>query len=209
MRKPGVSVIDAQGEEGILDDTAQSAAPDEAVIRLASGERVRVPNAILMASRDGSFRLDGTFHELQRSSLPDDDRCTGESVHEEIIPVVEEVVRVEKRARETGRVRISKHVTERVETVDEPLLREEVDIERVPINRILEEPVGIRHEGDVMIIPVCEEQLVVRKQFVLKEELRVTRRSATHHEPQDLSLRSETVQIQRISPGEGPKEEMG
>jgi len=208
MRKRGERVIDAQGEEGILDDTAHPT-PGEAAVRLASGEHVRIPTTMLMASRDGGYRLDHTFQELQVGWQRSDGEITRASVQEEVVPIAEEKIRVEKRARETGRIRISKHVAEHIEHIDEPLLREEVDVERVPVNRVLEEPVGIRHEGEVMIIPVLEEQLVVRKQLVLKEELHVKRRTSTHHEPQDISLRKETIQTQRLPPREKPREETG
>lgn len=203
MEKPEARVIDTQGEVGILDDTSQLDRPGEAIVRLASGEHVLVPTIMLSASPKGGLRLDRTFHELRQRSLPHGS-ITDEPVQEEIIPVVEEAVRVEKRSRETGRIRIAKHVTEHTETVDEPLLREEVEVTRVPINRALNEPVGIRHEGDLMIIPVLEERLVVRKQLVLKEELHVRRRSSVHHDPQEISFRSEMVDIERIPPEDRP-----
>jgi uncharacterized protein (TIGR02271 family) len=203
MEKPGASVIDMQGEVGVLDDMSHLDRPGEAVVRLASGERVLVPTAMISASPDGSYRLDRTFRELRQRSLPHGGITDG-PVREEIIPVVEEAVRVEKRSRETGRVRVAKHVTEHTETVDEPLLREEVEVTRVLVNRVLNEPVGIRHEGDLMIIPVLEERLVVRKEVVLKEELHVRRRSSVHHDPQEISFRSETVDIDRIPSKDGP-----
>ena len=51
------------------------------------------------------------------------------------VPVVAEELVVGKRTVETGRVRLTKKVREREETVDEPLLREDVTVERVLVNR--------------------------------------------------------------------------
>jgi hypothetical protein len=56
-------------------------------------------------------------------------------VSEVRIPLVEEEVRISKRAVETGRVRVSTVVDEHEEVVRDLLLREDVRVERVPIGR--------------------------------------------------------------------------
>ena len=63
--------------------------------------------------------------------------------------------------------------------VHEPSMQEDIQIERVPVNRWLSEPASVRYEGDIMIIPVMEEVPVVEKRLRLKEELRVTKRQIT------------------------------
>ncbi|MBA3596928.1 MAG: YsnF/AvaK domain-containing protein [Methylibium sp.] len=113
------------------------------------------------------------------------------------VAAVEEQIEVSTNEVETGRVRISKHVTERHETVDVPLLHEEVEIRRVPVNRAVDAPVPVRHEGDVTIVPVFEEVLVLSKQLVLKEELHISRRRTEVRDPQEVVLRSERVEITR------------
>jgi stress response protein YsnF len=75
---------------------------------------------------------------------------------------IEEAAFLDKRVVETGKVRISKRISEREELIDEPLFREEVTVERVPINQYVDQPPQVRHEGDVMIIPVVQEQLVMQ-----------------------------------------------
>jgi uncharacterized protein (TIGR02271 family) len=78
-----------------------------------------------------------------------------------IIPIVEEVLDVQRHRVETGKVRITRVVHEREEEVNTPRVREEVTIERVPpLNRLVDAPVSIRHEGDTLIIPVLEEVVV-------------------------------------------------
>lgn len=113
------------------------------------------------------------------------------------VTAVEEQLQVATREVETGRVRLSKRVELREETVDVPLLREEVEVRRVAVGRELDAPVDVRHEGDVMIVPVMEEVLVLRKQLVLKEELHVSRRRVEAHRPQQVTLRSERVEVVR------------
>jgi uncharacterized protein (TIGR02271 family) len=114
-----------------------------------------------------------------------------------VIPVIQEEVVFEKRVVETGKVRISKQIKEYEETVDEPLLREEVSIEHIPINQFVETIPKVRQEGDVMIIPVVQEQVFVQKRLVLVEELHVRKQVFEVHQPQRVTLRKEEVSIKR------------
>ena len=123
------------------------------------------------------------------------------------IPVVEEQVRINKKTVETGRVNIYKDVHEEDVTVDVPTVHEEVNVERVPINEFVESaPPSVRYEGDVMIIPVLHEELVLVKRLKLVEELHVTKRKIETHEAQHVTLRKEEVNVNRVEPGgENPR----
>ena len=113
--------------------------------------------------------------------------------------IVEEQLQVAVKTIESDLVRISKRVLENEEVVAPVLTREEVDITRVSINQVVDQAAPIRHEGDVMIVPVYEEVLVVTKQLVLKEELHITRRSVNEPAPaQIIKLRREDVTVSRI-----------
>jgi uncharacterized protein (TIGR02271 family) len=116
-----------------------------------------------------------------------------------VIPVIAETLEVGRRELE-GTVRIRKVVHENPITVDETLRDERVSVERIAIGRRLDGPVGIRYEGDVMVIPVVEERLVVEKRLVLVEEIRVRRDTQTRREPQHVTLRQEQVVVERLDP---------
>jgi uncharacterized protein (TIGR02271 family) len=119
---------------------------------------------------------------------------------ETVIPALQESVVVETRPVETGRVRIHKHVDEADSVIDEPLLQENWDVERVAVNRILTgEPPEPRYEGDTLVLPVLEEVLVVEKRLILREEMRVTRRRREVHEPQTHRVRTEHLEVERVS----------
>ncbi|MFN2646000.1 MAG: YsnF/AvaK domain-containing protein [Burkholderiales bacterium] len=110
-----------------------------------------------------------------------------------------EQLAVGKREVESGRVRVTKTVHEHEESIRQPLLHDEVEIERVPINRTIEQPMEPRYEGDVLVIPMIEEVAVVHKQLVLKEELRIRKRSVeTTHEAR-VVLREEQANIERLT----------
>ena len=116
-----------------------------------------------------------------------------------VIPVIEEQIVVDKYVVEKGKVRVSKRVTEHEELIDEPVFHEEVKVERVAINKVIDVAPEIRREGDLLIIPVVEEQLFVQKRLVLVEELRVRKETVETHQPQTVTLLKEHVEITRLT----------
>ncbi len=186
------------GLRGQLASPLRAGQSDEQVqVRLDDGRQVIVPGELLVRQTDGSYYLPLSLTEVeQRYSLDSQQRDQEQLV----LPVITEELEVHKRTVTSGGVRIKKLVSEREEVVDEPLLRDEVNVERVPVNQYLNEAASVRYEGDVMIIPVLEEVLVVEKRLLLKEELRVTRRQVTKSQPQTVTLRSEEVQVERLNP---------
>lgn len=116
-----------------------------------------------------------------------------------VIPVVEERLEVSRERVETGRVRISKSVEAREVVVDDPLKRETVRVEHVPINQVVTGAVPqVREEGDVTVIPILEERVVTRTELVLVEEVRIHREHSEYHDPQRVTLRKEVVAVERF-----------
>lgn len=111
------------------------------------------------------------------------------------IPVIEEHIVVDKKIEETGKFKISKHVSENIETVNIPLLHNEHYIEHKEINMLVDDLPSIRHEGDTIIIPVIKEVLV--KRILLVEEIRITQRTLKTNEQQQIKLRKENVTVER------------
>jgi uncharacterized protein (TIGR02271 family) len=164
-----------------------------ALIRLDNGREVLVPADMLAKQRDGTYLLPLALNDLQAPP----DRATIGAAEPLVVPVVEEELFLDKRTVETGVVRVRKVVHEREELVDEPLLGEEIRVERVPVNRVLDRPVDIRQEGDTTIIPVYEEVLVVEKRLILKEEIHISKRKIDVRQPQQVTTRSEEVVVER------------
>jgi stress response protein YsnF len=67
---------------------------------------------------------------------------------------------------------------------------------------VLNQPVdaapAVREEDGVLIVPVLEEQIVVQKRLILKEELRITRGSHVEVARQPVRLKSERAQVERV-----------
>lgn len=91
------------------------------------------------------------------------------------ISLVEEVVAIEKRVVETGRVHVRTFVDDEQVLLSEALRREIVDVERLAIGQPVDVAPKVREEGEFLIVPILEERLVVTKQLFLVEELRLRR----------------------------------
>jgi len=119
------------------------------------------------------------------------------------VPLHEEVLEPEVKTVETGRIRVQK----RVETVPSELTveasREEVVVQRVPVNRQVDTAPAPWQEGDTLIIPVVEEQIVTETRLVVREEVRITRRRITDQVPVRGTVRREVVDIEGIDPAPG------
>jgi uncharacterized protein (TIGR02271 family) len=166
----------------------------QVVVQLDDGTSVLVPRGVLVQQQDGGYHmiLDPAMLERRDAS----GEAGGSPL---VVPVIEEVIEVHTTPVETGRVRIRKIVHEREEMVDPPLLREEVVIERVPVNRMVDGPIAAYSEEDTLIIPVLEEVLVIEKRLVLKEEVRITKRRVETHRPQRVILRREEATLERLN----------
>jgi stress response protein YsnF len=135
--------------------------------------------------------------------LDDALRSDPRTVAEEIIPVVEESAVIGKQKVVTGHVRV-RTVTDTVEELAHASVqREDVEVTRVPIDRVVETVPRIRTDGGVTIVPVLEEVLVVTKQLVFKEELHIRRRAKTETIEVPVTLRKQRAIVEREAP-DGP-----
>lgn len=179
-------------------------------MRLDDGAQVLVPVGLLAPQPDGAYRLPFTIHP---SDVPDDARAASNASPAQgpvqmTFPVMEEQLQVGKRTVDTGRgLRVHKTVSEREQVLDQPLLKEELVVEHVPVGRTLPESEApqARYEGSTLVIPVLEEVLVVQKQLLLKEEVRITRVQRQEASPQSVKLRSEQVAVERFDEGKKPQ----
>jgi len=131
------------------------------------------------------------------------------TIAEEVIPLVEETASIGKRGVVTGRVRVQTVTDTIEELVRADVQRESVEVTRVPIDRVVEAAPEIRTEGDVTILPVVEEVLVVEKRLVLKEELHIRRRVTTETVEVPVTLRKQRAIVERVAPDTtAPEEEV-
>jgi len=187
-------VIDAGGHEASIVSMEHEDDNSQVWVRLDDGTQVLVPVSLMTQQADGMYRLPFNF------DFSSDNR----SALRMAFPVMEEQLHVDKRLIETGRgIRVHKTVAAREQVLDEPLMREEIVVEHVPVDRMLDDAQTpqARYEGDTLIVPILEEVLVVQKKLLLKEEIHITRKQHEVREPQTVSLRYEQVRVERFDEG--------
>ncbi|WP_042703014.1 YsnF/AvaK domain-containing protein [Azospirillum sp. B506] len=121
-----------------------------------------------------------------------------------VIPLHDESLTVGRQRVERSRVRVTTRVSEREEMVRQALEHEEVTVTRVPIDREIDVHPGIRQEGDVTVIPLVEEMLVVERRLVLREELHIRKSRRTVEVEQPVTLRSEQAVVERVTAPPSP-----
>jgi uncharacterized protein (TIGR02271 family) len=108
----------------------------------------------------------------------------------------EEEARIGTRGREAGAVKVRKSVRTEREQVRVPKRREEVDVERVSGEGREASGVEIGEDDEVVVVQVLEEEIVVSKRVVVKEEIRLRKRVVEDEEVVEVDLRKEEVDIE-------------
>ncbi|SRR5579885_3309708 len=99
-----------------------------------------------------------------------------------------------------------KTVDERQDVVDEPVIQEEVQIEHVIKNEPVDGPLPIRTEGDTVIVPLVKQVVRVEKEWILTEEVHLTRRRRRERGAHPVTVLEEHAEVERI--GESGKPEV-
>jgi uncharacterized protein (TIGR02271 family) len=121
-----------------------------------------------------------------------------ETEHDKIVRLHTEDLQItrERIAGDTVRVRTVTSQHDRL--VEEQLVHERVEIVRVPIGRVVDTVPDVRQDGDVTILPVVEEEIVVQKRLILKEEVHLRRVSVAEVHRETVILREQEAVIARI-----------
>jgi uncharacterized protein (TIGR02271 family) len=116
---------------------------------------------------------------------------------ERTVQLREEELQARKTSVETGRVQLGKDVVEEQRTMDVPVSREEVYVERRPVERRpSDEPIDAT-EGESIRVPVREEQVEVEKQPVVYEEVGVGKRVTQETQQVSDTVRREELRTEK------------
>ncbi len=118
--------------------------------------------------------------------------ATGEDIR---VPVMEEELLVSKTQQEEGRVRLHKEVVEERQTLNVPVSREEVHIERVAVSGNVPADANAFTERDISV-PLMGEEVVTAKRAHVVEEVRLRKDQVTQTEQVTDSVRKERVVIE-------------
>lgn len=119
---------------------------------------------------------------------------------EQVVTLAEEYATISTRLVETGRVRISTR-TEVFEHLEQASLGlERVEIEHRPVNAWVDTMPQVREEGEVTIVPLVEERLVVEKRLFVTEEVHIRRVRSTESVEVPVTLRRQQAVVERLPP---------
>jgi len=190
---PGSANYAVTGRDGLRGELLDTPPFTDAVrpvrIRLSDGREMEVASSELIQQSDGSYYL-----PLSASELPPPSALPSQGTS---IPVVAEELDVSKRSVATGSVRVQKRLIGHDELVDMPLMREDVDVRRVLIDRDIDSVPLMREEAGTIIVPLVEEVLVVEKRLRLREEVHITRRRTEERHQENVTLLREEVEVSR------------
>ncbi len=132
--------------------------------------------------------------------MPDPNGPSGEGYEHdsEALALVEETATISKRQVSAGKVVIRTDVETEGRMLRETLAGERVDVERVPMDRVVAVAPAVRTEGDVTIISIFEERLVAERQLVVVEEIRLHRHATTESVEVPVTLRKQRAVVERV-----------
>ena len=145
------------------------------------------------AGRDGEH-VDRPVTGDPAPAAAGDDRDAGRA---DAVTRSEEEMDVGTVRREAGRVRLRKHVVTDHVTRTVPVQREEVRIEREPIEEGA--PAGDLSEGTAEVV-LHEEEAVVDKRVVAREQVRVGKEVVTEEQEVSADLAKEQIDVERKDP---------
>ena len=105
----------------------------------------------------------------------------------------EEELAAGTREREAGQLKVRKRVRTDREQLEVPTRHEEVTVERVPVEG---EAMEVQIGEDEVVVPVTEEEVVVGKRAVVKEEVRIRKDVVEDTEVVEEDVRREEVEVE-------------
>ena len=128
---------------------------------------------------------------------------------DEKIYLVEEHAVVSKRLEATDVVRVHTVVHTDEEVIATPARTEEIEVERVSLDRWVDAPIPERQEGDTRVITLHAEVVVTETRLKATEEIRITRRRETRQLTERVTLRREEAVVERIPVSAQASDEQG
>jgi len=152
------------------------------------GEATR-PSIAMGDTETGEFRehavYDEGIHQSRGDDLADEDELRVQRTEEELTAGTRE--------REAGQLKVRKRVRTDRERIEVPTRHEEVSVERVPVEG---EATGAEIGDEEVRVPVTEEEVVVSKRPVAKEEVRIRKDVVSDTETVEEDVRREEIEVE-------------
>ena len=147
------------------------------------------PGMTMGDTETGEFRehaaTDEGVNQSRGDDLEDEDELRVQRTEEELAAGTRE--------REAGQLKVRKRVRTDREQIEVPTRHEEVSVERVPVEaEATEAEIG----DDEVVVPVTEEEVVVGKRAVAKEEVRIRKDVVSDTETVEEDVRREEIEVE-------------
>ena len=147
------------------------------------------PGMTMGDTETGEFRQHAAYDEGVNQSRGDD----LEDEDELRVQRIEEELAAGTREREAGQLKVRKRVRTDREHIEVPTRHEEVSVERVPVE-------GEASEAEIgeeeVVLPLTEEEVVVGKRPVVKEEVRIRKDVVEDTEVVEEDVRREEIEVE-------------
>jgi uncharacterized protein (TIGR02271 family) len=147
------------------------------------------PGMTMGDTETGDFREhaahDEGVHQSRGDDLEDEDEVRVQRTEEELVAGI--------RQREAGTIRVRKRVRTDRERIEVPTRHEEISVKRVPVEGEASEA---QIADDEVVVAVTEEEVVVHKRPVLKEEVRIRKEVVEDTEVVEEDVRREEVEVE-------------
>lgn len=188
-RRVAAITLDADG--GMRADGAGSPVPIESV-------EIDTPSRRVLIQSDGAAGL-AAAGPAGADALRDDDAtllhpAATRPEGEQRMTLNQEELALYKNRVQAGSVDVHKRVETRHVRESVPVMHEEVTVERRAVDNH-DASTEVRYEGDTMIVPVVEEELVVQKRTVVREELVIRRKQVEREQVVEADLRRERADV--------------
>ena len=115
----------------------------------------------------------------------------------QVVPLASERLTIGRRRVDVSRVIVTTKTDVDPVVIDEVVERDDIRIERVPVDRFLDEPASPRYEGDILVVPVMEEVLIVTRRLRLIEEVRISPRVISRRHRETVPVRRQRIEVER------------
>jgi len=140
--------------------------------------------------------------EISDISIGEPEKEIIEITEENVIPVIEEELVIEKQQIARARVRVNKRVETHEVDIETPVIHRELVVEHIPINRLLTAEDAIpstREENGVLIIPIFAEVAFADVVLLMKEQVKITKNRMSKNVSKTITLKQEVVDIERVN----------
>jgi uncharacterized protein (TIGR02271 family) len=144
----------------------------------------------ILTDNDGDLRTSG-FDQISSGGA-------GTGNTERRLELRGELLRAVKQRVQAGEIRLRKDIVTENQTLNVPVTREEVVVERVPAENVGSRPKtgGAIGEGEEIRVPVSEERVNVTKEPVVTGEVRVQKRAVQDSQQVSDTVRHEEVRVE-------------